>query len=299
VLALTLLAGGGYWLAQQRHGGPPIISGTIETDEVQLASRYGGRVTALHVREGDTVAAGQLIAELEAPELRARRQQAAAALAEAEAGPRTNEIAATRAELDARQAELALARLDAQRTAELYAQKTASAERRDQTAAQVKTLEQQVRAAAARHQLLVEGTRPEVIAQARAKLAELDAQIAELRVTAPAAGVLETLTVKAGDVLPANRPLATLLLVSHLWVRVYVPENSLAGIEVGQTVRVQADGTAREFAGTVEQIARQAEFTPRNVQTVEERVKQMFAIKIRLPADTGVLRPGMSVDVRF
>jgi multidrug resistance efflux pump len=78
-----------------------------------------------------------------------------------------------------------------------------------------------------------------------------------------------------------------------------VPELWLSHIAVGDKVRVRADGIGREFTGVVEQINRQAEFTPRNVQTVDERIRQVFGIKIRLPADTGALRPGMSVDVDF
>jgi multidrug resistance efflux pump len=106
--------------------------------------------------------------------------------------------------------------------------------------------------------------------------------------------------VKVGDVLPANREVATLLLTQHLWARVFIPETWLGLIQVGQSVKVRTDSTPdREFTGTVEQINRQAEFTPRNVQTVEDRVRQVFGVKVRLPTDTGLLRAGMSVDVSF
>jgi HlyD family secretion protein len=152
----------------------------------------------------------------------------------------------------------------------------------------------------ARHELLVEGTRPERIAQARAQLAEIDAQVREMKIVAPTNSVLEVLNVKIGDVLPPNREVATLLLPQHLWVRVYVPETWLTVIKVGQPVTVQLGASRdREFGGTVEQINRQAEFTPRNVQTTEERIKQVFGVKIRLPSDTGQLRAGMTAEVVF
>jgi HlyD family secretion protein len=91
---------------------------------------------------------------------------------------------------------------------------------------------------------------------------------------------------------------ATLLLTGHLWVRVYVPQPWLGAIQLNQKVRVKADAfPGREFEGEVEQIGRAAEFTPRNVQTPGERVKQVFGIKVRLKDQQ--LRAGMSVDVFF
>jgi HlyD family secretion protein len=103
-----------------------------------------------------------------------------------------------------------------------------------------------------------------------------------------------------GDVLPANREVATLILPQHLWVRVYVPEPWLGLIKLGDAVRVRVDSSPdRDFSGTVEQINRKAEFTPRNVQTVEDRIKQVFGVKIRLDNKEDKLRAGMSADIFF
>ena len=93
---------------------------------------------------------------------------------------------------------------------------------------------------------------------------------------------------------------ATLLLAQHVWVRVFVPETWLGHIRLGESVKVRVDSfPGRDFAGTVEQIARAAEFTPRNVQTVGERIKQVFGVKVRLEYREGKLRAGMAADVRF
>jgi multidrug resistance efflux pump len=138
------------------------------------------------------------------------------------------------------------------------------------------------------------------VVQARAQLADIDAQLAEMQVKSPADAILEVLSVKVGDVLPANREVATLLLPEHLWVRVYVPEPWLGLIKVGDHVRVRVDSfPGQDFPGTVEQINRQAEFTPRNVQTVEDRIRQVFGVKIRLPSREERLRAGMAADVSF
>ncbi len=278
----------------------PSVSGTIEVDEVRLASRYGGRVLKLSAQEGDALTNGQPLVELEADELEADRDRAAAQLAEAEAGPRQEEIAAAKADWEAQVAQWDFARAEAKRAEELFAQKAIAATEREQANMRGTSAEKAVAAAKARYDLLLAGTRPEQLTAARAQLAALDAQLRETRLSAPGDCVLETLSVKVGDVLAPNQPLATLLLPNHLWVRVFVPEPWLGHIRVGQQLRVRVDSFAgKDFAGTVEQIARAAEFTPRNVQTVDERVKQVFGVKVRLENSANELRAGMAADVFF
>lgn len=275
------------------------VSGTIETDEVRVASRYGGRVVQLHADEGDRLQPGQPIVTLDATELRARRDQAAATLEELVRGPRPAEIDAARADWQALLAERDLARLEETRAVELFQQKVISADERDAAVSRARRLTEAAEAAKRRYDLLVEGTRPERIAQARAQLAEIEAQLREMQIVAPTNTVLESLLVKVGDVLPANREVATLLMPERLWVRVYVPEPWLGHIRVGQKLAVRTDSSRQTFEGVIEQIHRQAEFTPRNVQTVGDRIRQVFGVKVRLPGDTGQLRAGMSVEVFF
>jgi multidrug resistance efflux pump len=279
---------------------PSSVSGTIETDEVRVASRYGGRVEKLLVQEGDSLKTGQVIAELDAAELRARRDQAAAQLAEFEAGSRKEEIAAAKHDWEALAADLEKARVDLRRAEQLFSDKTISPTEHDQAVTRAQTLENNVGAARSRYDLLLAGTRPERIAQARAQVAEIDAQLREMKIVAPSDCVVEVISVKVGDVLAPNREIATLLLAEHLWVRVYVPEPWLGHIRLGESVKVRVDSDPnQDFQGTVEQIAREAEFTPRNVQTAGERVKQVFGIKIRLDNREGKLRAGMAADVTF
>jgi HlyD family secretion protein len=276
------------------------ISGTIETDEARVASRYGGRVEKILAQEGDGLSGGQTIVELAAAELRARRDQIAAQLAEAEAGPRKEEIATAKAEWEVQVAQFDLARLERKRTEELFAARTLSETERDRAASSELALEKGVAAARSRFDLLLAGTRPERIALAKAQLAELDTQLGEMKISAPTNCVLEVLNVKTGDVLAPNQAVATLLLTNHIWVRVFAPEPWLGHIKLGDAVQVRVDSfPAKDFAGTVEQIQRSAEFTPRNVQTVGERVKQVFGVKVRLDNAAGQLRAGMAADVVF
>ena len=245
------------------------VSGTIEVDEVHVGPRTGGRVEKIFAWEGDALRAGQPIAELDASELHARRD-----LAEAQINTAIRDA-------DSQEAQLQFLRDDAKRQKDLLQRKVVSpsdAQRADSAAkAQAKNVE-----------------------AAKMRVTQARAQLAEMQVTAPADSVLEVLSVKVGDVLPANREVATLLLTNHLWVRVYVPEPWLGLIKVGDPVRVRVDSfPGKDSEGTVEQINRQAEFTPRNVQTVADRIRQVFGVKIRLPNTGDRLRAGMSADVYF
>jgi HlyD family secretion protein len=238
--------------------------------------------------------------KLDAAELVSQLAQSRAVLAELKAGPRKEEIEAAKNDWEAAMAELEFARSEAKRLMESFEQRTVSASERDRAVSRSHSLEKSVAAAKSRYDLLLAGTRPERIAAAEAQLKEIETHLHEMEIASPTNSVLETLHVKVGDVPGPNQQVATLLLADHLWVRVYVPEPWLGLIELGQEVRVKVDTFAdKEFKGVVEQVARAAEFTPRNVQTVSERVKQVFGIKIRLPADSSELRAGMSADVYF
>jgi RND family efflux transporter MFP subunit len=253
-----------------------VVSGTIEVDEVHVGPRMAGRVGKILAQEGDKLKGGQVLVELDAAELTARRDLAVA------------QIDTAIHDADSQAAQLEFLRDDAKRQQELLKRKVVSPTDTERAVSSARAQEKIVQAARTR------------VIQARAQLADIDAQLAELQVKAPADSVLEILTVKVGDVLPANREVATLLLPQHLWVRVFVPEPWLGRIKVGDRVSIRVDSfPGQDFPGTVEQVNRQAEFTPRNVQTVEDRIRQVFGVKIRLPNNEDKLRAGMSADAYF
>jgi HlyD family secretion protein len=252
------------------------VSGTIEIDEAHVGPRSSGRVEKIFAQEGDRLHEGQVIAQLEASELRARRDFAAA------------QIDTAIRDAGAQAAQLEFLRADAKRQKELLARKVVSPNDAERADSAEKTQEKSVEAAQMK------------IVQARAQFADIEAQLKEMQVVAPADSTLEVLSVKVGDVLPPNGEVATLLLPQHLWVRVYVPETWLGKIKTGEQVRVRVDSfPGTDFPGVVEQINRQAEFTPRNVQTVGDRIKQVFGVKIRLASNDERLRAGMAADVYF
>ncbi|HEX4641436.1 MAG TPA: efflux RND transporter periplasmic adaptor subunit, partial [Chthoniobacterales bacterium] len=191
-------------------------------------------------------------------------------------------------DVEAQAAQLEFLKADAQRQQDLLKRNTVSPSEAERAVSAAKAQEKSLAAATAR------------VAQARAQLADMDAQIQEMKIVAPTNSILEVLSVKVGDVLPANREVATLILPQRLWVRVYVPETWLGLIKLNDQVRVRVDSfPGRDFSGVVEQINRKAEFTPRNVQTVEDRIKQVFGVKVRLENNQDALRAGMSADIFF
>ncbi len=165
---------------------------------------------------------------------------------------------------------------------------------------QVASAEAKWRQAEAELKLRVEGYRREDVEATRAALADAEAKYRERQVTSPAAATVEVLDVRPGDLVAPNAPIATLLERGQLYVRVYVPETKIGRVQVGQKVEVRTDSLAGEvFAGEVEQINQKAEFLPRNVQTKEERVHQMFGVKVRIRDASGRLKAGMAAEVKW
>jgi multidrug resistance efflux pump len=157
----------------------------------------------------------------------------------------------------------------------------------------------------AQARLLEAGTRPEEIAAAAARLAEAEGKLAELEVNlneavirASEPAVVEVVAVRPGDLVAANQPVLRVLRASDLWVKTYVPETELGKVRLNQTVQVSIDSfPVRRFTGQVVQIGAESEFTPRNVQSVDERRHQMFGVRIRVEDTQGYFKSGMSAEV--
>ena len=164
----------------------------------------------------------------------------------------------------------------------------------------------EVRRLQANYDLLIAGTRAEDIAmaaaraaEARGKLEELDAMLAETVVRSPAKVMVEVVSVRKGDLVPPNQPILRVLLAQDMWVRLYVPETDMWRIKKGAKVQVTVDGSRNVFEGSVMQISSISEFTPRNVQSADERRHQVFGVKILVPDPRGVFKAGMAATVVF
>lgn len=298
-------------LYSQRQTGPYKVSGVVEADEIRVGSRIGGRVKAVQVAEGSPVKAGDVLVTLEAFDLPDRRAEAdarcrqlQAQLDKLEKGPRPQEVEAAKDRLAAAKAQAELAKLTFDRTKKLVAENNASVDQLDRATNDLKAAEANANALEQEVNLLEEGSRKEDIAAARASLeatkaalAIIDRQIEELSVRTPVDGVVEALDLQPGDLVASNAPVLSIMDTRAMWIRAYVPEGKLQ-LEVGKALKVTLDAFPGEtLTGRLTFVARQGEFTPGNVQTPEERSKQVFRIKVALEGPTERLRPGMAGDV--
>jgi len=314
ILVALLAAGlvGVLWWSQQSTE-PLKVSGFIEADEIRIGSRVGGRVRAVHVVEGQAVVAGDVLIELEPFDLLERRAEGQARfeslramLAKLEAGPRKQEIVASRSQLDLAGAQLNLTKITLERVKKAFDASAATREELDRRTEELNVAQAAVAVREAELALLEEGTRTEEIAEARASLdaakaslSAIDRQIEELAIRAPAGSgaVVESIDLQPGDLVSANAPVMSLIDSGVMWVRAYVPENRMS-FSMNQKVDIAVDSfPGKTFSGHVAFVARDAEFTPGNVQTPEERSKQVFRIKVVLDEGLDQLRAGMAADV--
>ncbi len=303
------------------------VSGHVEATEVQTAADVGGRILELRVDEGDRIEAGGVIARLDTEDAtlqiartRADRAAAFAQLRLLEAGSRAEDIRQARAQVDAAtadaaaiDAEVKAAQLDLNRYQALLSANAGSVKQRDDAQARVDTAQARQRAAqdrvrSARETLarLEAGTRPEEIQAARARVEAGDAQIAVLEkslrdanVTSPISGIVTQKLVDTGEIVARGTPLVVITDLDHAWANLFVPEPMVPRVALGQPATVFTDAGGAGIEGKVTFISPRAEFTPRNVQTAEERSKLVYRIKVSVDNRAGILKLGMPVDAEL
>lgn len=363
-VAITIagLALVGLIIFSQINSRPEFVSGVIETDEIRLGSRVGGRVKRVLVTEGQPVSAGSPLIEFEAYDLEEREQKAVEELAEREAmlekmktgtrpesiaqakarfekaqaelslrkeGPRQEEIAAAESRLNAAKSQLELATSEYDRLADLVQTNATSKSNFDKAtdalkvaranvdvrdnelkvlqagsrAQEIKIAEENVEELRQAWELSKKGFREEEVQQAiagrnaaQAALEIIRKQKQELVVVAPSDGYIDALDLHAGDLVAPNAPIITMLVKGDLWVRAYIPQRHIK-LQVGQKLKVVVDAFPDdEFIGTISFISHQAEFTPSNVQTPDDRAKQVYRIRVSLEGNDK-LRAGMTANL--
>ena len=318
-LLLLVVAAISVFFYQRRHQQPAqtnlrTLSGNIEAHEGLVSFRVQGRIVGLPVEEGQQVEAGTLLARLEDGDYRQRVKIDEAGvqvhqsnLALALAGTRVQEInAAQQAVVDAR-AEMAQRKLDLTRAENLFGKDEGTAQERDQAATALQRAQATYEAAEQRYNEAAEGTRKEDIAIARANLNQAQQSLGLSRVTlgytvlrAPNAGVITVRQAELGEVVSPGTPVVTLADLDHVWLRAYIAETDLARVHWGQEVTVTTDSfPERKFRGHISFISSSAEFTPKSVQTYQERVTLVYRIKIDLENPDHALKPGMPADAQI
>ncbi len=288
-------------------------SGHIEATEIRLAAKVGGRLLEAPLEEGNTVVAGDLVARFETVDAEHQLAQARANVEAADAqlrlllaGSRAEDLRRAEDQLAQAQAELDAARRDLNRLSGLADRGSATEKSRDDAATRNEVAERSVAAARAQLDKLVAGPRRQEIEVARAQrasaeamVAAVDQQIIDGTVVAPADGVITRRIAEPGEILPPGSPIAVLTDLDRPWLTVWIDEPNLSQVKLGQKIEVRVDGRSEAFDGTVSFVSPVAEFTPKNVQTPDERAKLVFRIKVALDNTDGIFKPGMPADAYF
>jgi HlyD family secretion protein len=294
LVALALLTPG----CSDKGAGTIEASGTIEGTEINVAAEVAGRILAAPVNEGARVKPGDTLALINDEEYRLQLKQADANLASAEAAYRLSVEGSRKEDLIQAEAAYATARADYQRMKDLLASATITQKQYDDAYARFVAAEQTWHKAKA-------GLRPEEINGARARRDAAAAQVDLLKkrirdcaVLAPAPGTVTLRAVEPGELVGMGSNIARLTYLDRVKLTIYVPEADLGRVAIGQQADVTIDtfGPEKPFKGAVTYISPSAEFTPKNVQTKEERTKLVFAVRIEIDNPDGALKPGLPAD---
>jgi membrane fusion protein YbhG len=315
-VALALLAavgsGAWWWLHRPAEAGPLVLMGNVEVRQVNLGFKVAGRIQDLKVDEGDSIAAEQLLAQLEKvyfedsiAQLKAQRDQAKANLAKMVAGNRPEDIAQAEANVKEKEATLANAKITLDRAEQLLNRAVGTRKAFDDAQANHREAEARLNVAREALRLMHAGFRVEDIEAARAQLADREAalqvaqrQLADADLVAPSRGVVLSRVREVGAIVAAGETVFVLSLTDPVWVRSYLSEVDLGRVRPGMeaSVRIDTPG-APVLKGRIGFISTAAEFTPKTVETQELRTALVYRIRIIVPDAGDILRQGMPVTV--
>ena len=292
--------------------GEVVAAGHVEATEVHVSTKVAGTLLRLSVDEGAAVTAGQELArldttdiELELKAARADRAQADAELRLRRAGSRPEDVQEAEAQATRAEADLAGAARDLERMEGLLASGSGTTQARDDARTRSDVARASLAAARERLKRLRAGYRREEIDAAAARVQAADARIGQLEqqrkdatVASPTAGIVTQKLAEQGELLSRGSGLVVVTDLANAWLNVYVAETDLGRIRLDQEAAVVTDdGQTRR--GRVSFVASQAEFTPKNVQTRDERVKLVYKVKVALENKDGLFKPGMPAEARL
>lgn len=276
-------------------------NGRTEATQVDVATRLGGRLDALYVKEGDFVDAGQTLAQMQTDSLQAQREQAVAqqaqavaavATARAQVAMRQSDLAAMQATLIQRQTEQAAADRRLKRSRQLAKEGSLSAQKLDDDDAAARTTVAAVNAAKAQivaGEAAIEAARTQVtgaeanVAAAAAAIARLDTDINDSLLKAPRAGRVQYLLAQPGEVLGAGGKVINMVDLSDVYMTFFLPETVAGRVALGQEVHLILDvAPGHVIPAQVSFVASTAQFTPKTVETESERQKLMFRVRARI-----------------
>jgi HlyD family secretion protein len=268
----------------------PDAYGTFEADEVVVSAQTSGQLLSFTPIEGTQLARGAVVGLVDTAQLALQREQIAAsgAATRARADEATRQIGV----LDVQRPILLRAY---ERTRRLFSQKAATAQQLDQAERDYKMLVAQIAAAQAQRNSVMKD-----FASGRARLAEINETLGRSRITNPQKGTVLATFARAGEVVQPGTPLYRIANLDSLTLRAYVSERQLSAIKLGNQVQVNVDagnGKTIPLPGRVDWISSKAEFTPTPVQTRDERADLVYAVKVLVANQRGLLKIGMPADI--
>jgi len=288
-----------------------LVYGNIEATEVDMSFKIPGRVIHRSVDEGDFVKKGSEVATLEdedlkrqAEEARASVRVAEARLREALAGSRSQEIKQAWATVEKARSDRDQLKSDWERAEALFKEGVIPVQSREQASTSYQMALAAYKEAMEHYDLVKEGPRKEDIdalkaslEQAKALLNLREVQLGYATVTSPVSGVVLVKNIEPGEMVSAGTPVVTIADLNHVWLKAYISETDLGRVKYNQKVKVKTDTYPDKiYWGRISFISSEAEFTPKNIQTHEERVKLVYRIKVTLENPQMELKPGMPAD---
>jgi HlyD family secretion protein len=280
-MVVALVAAWQWWRSRQPQLPAGIVSGNgrIEADEVDIATKYAGRVQEILVQEGDLVKAGQVLARMDTAELQAALEKAKAEVAKAEA-----EAHEAQATIVQRDSELALAKQELARALPLVREGSLSQRTADQRQSQRDTAEAALKAAQAH---LV--TQKHAVHAASAEMQRIQTQIDDCCLRTPVTGRVLYRLARPGEVLAAGGKALTLVDLSEVYMEIFLPSQQAIRLSGGAQARIVLDGLNLVIPATVSFVSPEAQFTPKQVETRSEREKLMFRVKVRVPQELVIM----------
>lgn len=265
--------------------------GNFEAVETIVSSEAAGKLLAMEVKQGDKIETGQLIAVIDTTELLLKKQQTLAQLSASETKKQN-----VTAQINVLKEQKKNVETTQQRIAKMFADNAATRQQMDDVNGQVNVLDKQISGTNTQFQLI--GSEMEVI---KRQMDLLDEQLTKCRIKSPISGTVLETYLETGELATPGKPILKMADLSNLELKVYVSGAQLPQVKLGNEVKVLIDSGEKEmqsFSGKISWISSEAEFTPKIIQTKEERVKLMYAVKV-VVANNGALKIGMPGEVVF
>ena len=314
VIVIAALAYWGYEKQSSLRKTPELTAtGTIEATQVDLCSKLAGTLQSITINEGDSVKKNQLIGVIKRNDLVAQKERDALGVLKAQAqlddlisGAREQEIEDAKIGVQIAQTNYDQAKKDFERSQNLYQQGALSQSEIEKAKTNLTQLQNQVDLANSKLKLLQLGSRPDQIKAARVELERSEAVLKhsaalleDTKITSPIDGTVLIKNFEQGEFIQAGVPVAVIANLNDMWIKVYISTDDLPKIKLGQKVKFNVSGSTAEYSGVIEEISDRGEFTPKTIQTKQERTNVVFGVKIRINSENGVLKPGMPADVVF